>query len=375
MKKFKKISAFICAFVVMMTTLPVELYNVKAADTYVDLFISNPASVTEGRTITFNFNYTGQVLNVSLLAKEVILNGFTGKVTVSGTGNTRKVTISNVKDIAGDNYVRVTAGTAISTTGKLENGARSSSFSILPKDSTAPKVNLSNVFPSNVIDGSTIKFTATYSDDVAMMNVSLLAKEVILNGFTGKVTVSGTGNTRTITISNVKDIAGDNSIRLTAGTSIDTSGNLDKGTTSSKFVIKAKDTIAPTVSLSVASPSSVLTGKTVTFTATYADNVAVMNVSLLAKEVILNGFTGKVTVSGTGNTRTITISNVKDIAGDNSIRLTAGTSIDTSGNLDKGTTSSKFTIKPIEPEKPEPEKPKPQKPDPEDWIPNPNTGK
>lgn len=139
MKKFKKISAFICAFVVMMTTLPVELYNVKAADTYVDLFISNPASVTEGRTITFNFNYTGQVLNVSLLAKEVILNGFTGKVTVSGTGNTRTITISNVKDIAGDNSIRLTAGTSIDTSGNLDKGTTSSKFTIKPIEPEKPE--------------------------------------------------------------------------------------------------------------------------------------------------------------------------------------------------------------------------------------------
>jgi len=199
-------------------------------------------------------------------------------------------------------------------------------------DTTAPTVSISPPSASGTGVGP-ITYTATYAD--ANFNGStLLASNVMLNrtgtAF-GTVSVSpGSGLTRTVTISG---ITGDGTlgISLVPGTANDRAGNQAPAAGPSETF--GVDNTAPTVSISSPSASST-TGASITYTVTYAD--ANFNASTLtAAGVTLNKTgtaNGTVGVSGSGNTRTVTISGITG-NGTIGISLAAGTASDTAGNL------------------------------------------
>jgi hypothetical protein len=111
---------------------------------------------------------------------------------------------------------------------------------------------------------------------------------------------------------------------------LDASGNADPSPASYSWTV---DTTKPTVTISGPSPTEVTYGQSATYTITYADTN--FNQSTLAvADITLNQTgtaNGTVGVSGSGTTRTVTISNV---SGDGTlgISLAAGTASDLAGN-------------------------------------------
>ena len=172
----------------------------------------------------------------------------------------------------------------------------------------------------------------TYAD--ANFNASTLAAgNVTLNKTgtaNGTIAVSGTGLTRTVTVSSISG-NGSLGISIAAGTASDLAGNLAPAAgPSTTFIV---DNTAPTIS--IASPSgSYAAGGPITYTVTYAD--ANFNASTLAAgNVTLNKTgtaTGTIAVSGTGLTRTVTVSSISG-NGSLGISIAAGTASDLAGNM------------------------------------------
>jgi hypothetical protein len=227
--------------------------------------------------------------------------------------------------------ISLAADTASDLAGNLAPAAGASSTFLV--DNMWPTVTLSG--PSAPLTaGGPISYTVTYADEnFNASNLSVV--DVTLNHTgtaNGTVSVSsGTGLTRTVTIS---DVTGDGTLGIfvAAGTASDTAGNLAPAPVpSDTFVV---DNTAPTISVS--SPSASVTGRaTITYTVIYAD--ANFNASTLTNgDVTLNRTgtaNGTVSVSsGVGLTRTVSISN---IVGDGAlgISVAAGTASDTAGNL------------------------------------------
>ena len=74
-------------------------------------------------------------------------------------------------------------------------------------------------------------------------------------------------------------------------------------------------------------------GGSVSYVITFADNRAVTRVNLSQAYLIFNGFTADVTITGSGNTRTVTLSNVQGEVGKNyNIVVKAGAAEDAAGN-------------------------------------------
>ena len=297
------------------------------------ILVGSPsASYTAGGPITYTVTYADADFNSSTLAAANITLNKTGTangtVGVSGTGLTRTVAISG---ITGDGSlgISIAVGTASDLAGNLAPAASPSTTFIV--DNTRPTIALGA--PSGTITtGGPITYTVTYAD--ADFNSSTLAPANITLNKTGTangtVGVSGTGLTRTVAISG---ITGDGSlgISIAVGTASDLAGNLAPAAgPSTTFIV---DNTAPTIL--VGSPSaSYTTGGPITYTVTYADadinssTLAVANITL-NKTGTANGTVG---VSGTGLTRTVTISG---ITGDGSlgISIAAGTASDLAGNL------------------------------------------
>ncbi|MBI4664136.1 MAG: hypothetical protein HY735_35515, partial [Verrucomicrobia bacterium] len=146
----------------------------------------------------------------------------------------------------------------------------------------------------------------------------------------GTVNVSGTGATRTVSISG---LTGDGSlgISIADATASDRVGNLAGAAgPSGMFMV---DNTAPTVTISA--PSTTITASSsVSYTVSYSD-ANFQSITLGASSVTLNRTgtaNGTVSVSGNGATRTVTITG---ITGDGTlgISIAAGTASDRASNL------------------------------------------
>ncbi len=317
-----------------------------------------PMSVYAGDKVTYTVYFDDEtaVKTVNFNEDYVVIHGFTATKSVTGTGNTRVVTLTNIQGIADENnYITVKAGAVTDAAGNTSKALNSSNFTIATKpvvDSTVPTVNISKPNPTSVYIGDKVTYTVYFDDETAIKAVNFNSNYVQLNGFTATISVTGSGNEqRTVTLSNVQGAADtDNYITVKAGAVTDTAGNTSKAVNAAKFTMTKKpvvDSTPPTINISKPNPASVYIGDKLTYTVYFDDETAIRTVNFNSSYVVLNGFTATVSVSGTGNSqRTITLTNIQGAAdADNYITVKAGAAIDTSGNITKSISSSKFTIK------------------------------
>jgi len=294
------------------------------------LVISAPSTTdTNTGPVTYTVTYTGAD-TVTLVTANVTLNPTgtaSGTVAVSGTGNTtRTVTISGITG-NGTLGISIPAGTASDLAGNTAAPAGPSTpFTV---DNIAPTLVISSPSITDTNTGP-VTYTVTYT---GADTVTLAAGNVILNPTgtaTGTVAVSGTGTgTRTVTISNITG-NGTLGISIAAATASDAAGNTAASAgPSTTFTV---DNTAPSVTISAPSLTVANSSVSVTYTVTYtgADTV-----TLAAGNVTLNktgAASGIVGVSGTGNTRTVTISSISGLNGTLGISIAAGTASDLAGN-------------------------------------------
>ncbi len=331
-------------------------FTIAAADTTrpsVVISKSSVSTVTEGGSLTYTVSFSDNkgITTNNFSASYVSLTGFTATVSVSGSGNTRTVTLSNITGAAdSDNKISIRANAVKDAAGNGNSAVSSTTFTIkeLVKDTTVPSVVISKPSPTTVEQGGTVKYTIVFSDETALGTINFNENYVALVGFTGNVSVSGTGSTRYVTISNVTGTAdSDNKISIRANAVKDAAGNGNSATTSTAFTITepVKDTTRPSVVISKPSPISVTEGGTVKYTVSFADETAIGTINFNENYVALIGFEATISVSGSGNTRTVTLSNVKGAAdSDNKITIRANAVKDAAGNGNSAVTSTAFTI-------------------------------
>lgn len=381
--KLRKVFALVALFATALTSFPV-LNTVEASD--VTLTLSNTEfSVKEGESISLKAYYAcpNGIKVIALSNRSIQLpDGLTANVEVSATGNIRTITLSNIQAAGGTYTVKIPSGTARSSSA-TDGRANAASFKI-SVEGKAPTLTLSNPSSSTIYEGESVTFTATYANTtlIALSNRSIKLSE----GLTADITVTGSGNTRTITLSNVKGSADGNTIYIPSGTG--RNGNKINGrtneVTSNLFKVIKKVSQAPVLKISNPNPAKVYAGETVTYTLTYTDDVKVKEITLKDSDITLNGFKAdKKIVINKDNTVTLTLSNIQGEVGSKTISVAKGTAIDEDNNKANAANSVAFVIekkveevKPEEPVKPEPQpepvKPQPQKPS--DWKDNPNTG-
>ncbi|MFO0823899.1 MAG: hypothetical protein U0792_12455 [Gemmataceae bacterium] len=197
-------------------------------------------------------------------------------------------------------------------------------------DTTAPETSIATK-PSNPTSNNTPTFTFG-GDDGTGSGVNRYQVQIDGGGF-----ISQSNPFTTPALSD-----GSHMIEVRA---IDNVGNVDLSPASYTFVV---DTTAPAVSVSGPSLASVSSGNTVTYTITYTDpnfsasTLAVGNITL-NKSGTANG---RLSVSGSGNTRTVTISNITGL-GTLGISIAAGTATDTLGHTAPAAApSATFVVRP-----------------------------
>ena len=104
-------------------------------------------------------------------------------------------------------------------------------------DLTTPMITVATETAS-IEPGEQIVYTVAFSDNEELGTINLTADKITLNGFTATITITGTGNVRTITLSNVQGTAGNKTITIAAGVATDTSGNVSTAVTSEAFALE-----------------------------------------------------------------------------------------------------------------------------------------
>ncbi len=346
----KKVISIVCILTVIFMTFPIGSY--VSAFTGVYLRISAPSDYNPkaGSTITFTLTYSGDVASIILANGAVVLNGFTANKSFSGTGNIRTLTLSNIQGVGSGKTVSITGGTAASSDGSLSNAVTSSAFTIseaTPIDTINPVLTITGPDLGSINVGQTVKYIAKYTDNVGIASNMLSNGAIVLNGFTANKSITVSGNDRIITLTNIQGTVGSKTISITGGTACDAEGNLSNAATSSAFTIKTStptDTVAPVLKIEGPDVGSIYAGQTVVYIAKYTDDVGIASNMLANGAIVLNGFTANKTITVSGNDRIITLTNIQGTLGNKSISITGGTACDAAGNLTNAATSAPFTI-------------------------------
>ena len=300
------------------------------------------SSIKVGDFVSYTITFANAT-DIKLSSDYVTLNGFTANVSISGTGDVRVVTLSNVQGAAGNKNIIIKAGAAENYNGQSLATPKSISFSLTENtqfaDNVKPSVSIGAPDVNSINVGGTVKYTVTFSDNVGISKIDLSDSYIVLNGFKASVNVSGSGNTRTVTLSNIQGTAGNKTISIKAGAAEDAAGNKSLATPNSlSFTLNdnskvEEDKIRPSISISEPNFKQIYTGETVTYVVSFADNKGIAKVNMTNDYVMLNGFTADVKITGTGDTRTITLSNIKGNIGINyNISIKAGAAEDAAGN-------------------------------------------
>ncbi len=217
-------------------------------------------------------------------------------------------------------------------------------------DTAKPTVNISRPNVSSVYAGETVTYTLYLADNVGIAEDNVYPSNINLHGFTANKKVSGTGGTRTVTLSNIQGTEGSGKyISVNAGALVDAAGNKSNAVSSFTFELKKKvaaDTAKPTVNISRPNVSSVYVGETVTYTLYLADNVGIEKDNITSNMIDLNGFNANISVSGNKSEKTVTLSNIQGTVGEGkSITVKAGALIDAAGNKSNAVSSYSFELK------------------------------
>ncbi len=348
----KKITAILLIIVMVTVNAPLSVFASDPIRPSIAITEPSRNSVNEGESVSY-IVYFGDnigITSVPMDSSYVVLNGFTGNVSVTGSGNSqRTVTITNIQGSAGSGKtVYIKAGAARdeagNQTGQTPNTVAFTLSEVVPvyNDNIRPSISITTPSRDNVKAGESVSYIVYFGDNIGITSVPMNSSYVGLNGFTGNVSVTGSGNSqRTVTITNIQGSAGSGkTVYIKAGAARDEAGNQTLQTpnsvafTLSEVVPVYNDNIRPSISITTPSRYNVKTGESVSYIVYFGDNIGITSVPMDSSYVGLNGFTGNVSVTGSGNSqRTVTITNIQGSAGSGkTVYIKAGAARDGAGN-------------------------------------------
>lgn len=288
----------------------------------------SPATGNSNTVFSWNINYV-DATNITLAASDITLggSGTTGcVVSVTGSGvATRTVSVTGCSG-NGTLNISVAAGTAADLAGNtaLAFGAsanvtvNSSAFTLALSSAVSTVTNLGNIPVTVTASSSTANFN---SGSLNLINATV-------QNFTG----SGAGP---YTFDLIPGVDGSVSVNVLAG--------VVDGNVLSNLLSFTVDRVKPLLNVSSPSPSEGKSTTSFTWTVTYS---GADTITLTAADVTLNGAPagcGK-TVSGTGNTRTVSVTGCTAAGGSVSLSIAANTAQDSAGNQALAASGSAVTV-------------------------------
>ena len=282
---------YVLMAIVLVTTF--TLGNTVVAAALPRLGISTPSSgtVQVGGTISYNVMIFNNPTSVTLKASDIRIAGVNANISVSGSGNTRTITLSNIQGSVGSvGYISyIAGGVAVNEVGgSVEMNITSASFTIvatpapepapqpqnnggntntntLPpqtntnintnnntetptpeqeEDKEAPKMEVENFSSQSIQKGDSLSFKVKYSDNKEMGDITLNNNDIKLFGFTADIEITGDGSERTVTLKNIQgDLGGLKYVKIADNTAKDKAGNsVGEGKQTGMFKIVNNDT-------------------------------------------------------------------------------------------------------------------------------------
>lgn len=211
-----------------------------------------------------------------------------------------------------------------------------------------PTVSISGPNTREVKIGGTIKYTVTFYN-TSSINLKPSDIGIAGSGVTANKSIEGTGNVRTIVLSNIQGPIGQIvSIAIKGGVAKNDYGYSQQTGNSVYFKLISGnyDATKPSIMISGPSLTNVNQGDSLSYTINYSDNSGNVNVLLNSSHIRLYGFSANINISGSQNKRVVTLSNIRGNAGGNKyIALSSGTARDNAGNNCNGVSqTSSFSI-------------------------------
>ena len=245
-KNINKIISLFILISIAISNLPLGTISAYVRPS-VAVGMPSKTTVNAGDSVSYQISYS-DADEIYLSSSYVTLNGFSANVSVFGNGNTKTVTLSNIQGTNGNKSISIKANSAENDMGYAYATPNSYSFNLV-NDTVRPSISISAPNNTSIYNGGTVVYTVTFSDNKDIAKINLSSSYVTLNGFSANVSVSGSGKTRMITLSNIKGTAGKKSISIKAGAAKDASGNSTYAISKSEsFTIVQKTVTKPTVS-------------------------------------------------------------------------------------------------------------------------------
>lgn len=216
-------------------------------------------SIKVGQSITYKAvadPEDTEIFNIS--ESNIILKGFTAEISIEPTGTySRSITFSNIQGVAGSGKSFVLSeGLAVSREGLQSNTINSSSFSIIEAaDQIPPVLIISNPNNNSIPDNGTIIYNVTASDNKGIDYFQISVQDITISGFSANVTITGSGNTKTIQFTKIKSTNSNKNkyFTINAGVASDFEGNSNISKTSKSFNIISveKETASQTINTKI----------------------------------------------------------------------------------------------------------------------------
>lgn len=267
----------------------------KTAPTvYISNFIGTTMKddyIKQGESISFTVEFSDNVgvKEIDLLPDSILLSpGLIADIEISGSGNTRMISLNNIAGTYGAHYVTIPANIARDAAGNHNIALKSSSFIVQGTDSALPTINIARP----TFDNGAISFVVYTDDNMKLQKLEINPLDISTHGFIGNIEVRGEGNSnREIIITNCKPIGGECYIEIAEGVAVDTAGNKSNSVRSHSF-----DISKPALTISAPSKESVTAGESVSYTIATADNVQVTYFGIHKDDIKMVGFTAAVEI-------------------------------------------------------------------------------
>ncbi len=290
--------------IILSVVLTVSTYITAASIPRIAIGSPSSGTVEAGGTISYTINIYNSATSVTLKPSDIRITGVSANISVQGSGNSqRTIVLSNIQGSVGSvGYISYIAGGVATNAkgGNREFSGNSTSFTIIAsqsqpvippnnpqpttpdqptlppqqpstppnnnnstpipqtptekpqenpnpteeKDETKPTIHIGNFSSGEIEVGKTISFDITYEDNKEMGDITLENKDITLYGFKADIKITGEGNKRTITLSNVQgDLGGLKYAKIAPQTAKDKAGNvLTDGAQTGMFRIINNDT-------------------------------------------------------------------------------------------------------------------------------------
>jgi len=230
--------------------------------------------VEVGGTVSYPLKIYNSATSVNIQPSDVQITGATADITILGSGNSeRTIVLSNIQGAVGSEcYIsHISEGIASNEKGSsVVMNLKSDSFYIVAssspapstpennnnnesnggnyyynqqtetnneestpenpeteeKDETAPTMEIGNLSKTSCGLGEEISFDVSYKDDKEIGSITLENKDITLYGFKADISISGDGNKRTVTLSNISgNLGGLKYVHIASETASDKAGN------------------------------------------------------------------------------------------------------------------------------------------------------